>query len=175
VPRDEAVLSAEDFAALVQAFTATGFRGANSWYLNDEANLAYAAAAPDGGRLLMPVLFVHARWDPTCSTVGTALAEPMRAACADLTEMVVDSGHYVSLENPRVSRHRSIAGSRRSTDRETARPRDRETARPRDRETARPRDRETARPRDRETARPRDRETVSGIGPASDTAPEPRV
>jgi pimeloyl-ACP methyl ester carboxylesterase len=100
VPRDEAVLSAEDFAALVQAFTATGFRGANSWYLNDEANLAYAVAAPEGGRLLMPVLFVHARWDPTCSTVGTALAEPMRAACADLTEAVVDSGHYVSLENP---------------------------------------------------------------------------
>ena len=100
VARDEAVLSAEDFGALVRAFTATGFRGANSWYLNDEANLAYAAAAPEGGRLLMPVLFVHARWDPTCSTVGTALAEPMRAACADLTEAVVDSGHYVSLENP---------------------------------------------------------------------------
>lgn len=99
VPRDEAVLSAEDFAALVQAFTATGFRGANSWYLNDETNLAYAAAAPDGGKLSMPVLFVHARWDPTCRTLGTLLAEPMRAACADLTEAVVDSGHYVSLEN----------------------------------------------------------------------------
>jgi|SRR6185437_6149666 len=48
VSRDEAVLSEEDFAALVQALTTTGFRGANSWYLNDETNLAYAATAPDG-------------------------------------------------------------------------------------------------------------------------------
>jgi pimeloyl-ACP methyl ester carboxylesterase len=100
VPRDKAVLSEEDFDALVLAFTATGFRGANSWYLNDEANLAYAATAPDGGKLRMPVLFVHARWDPTCLTLGTALADPMRADCDDLTEAVVDSGHYVSLENP---------------------------------------------------------------------------
>ncbi len=100
VPRDEAVLSEGDFAALVRAFTTTGFRGANSWYLNDETNLAYAATAPDGGKLQMPVLFVHARWDPTCLTLGTALAEPMRTDCGNLAEAVVDSGHYVSLENP---------------------------------------------------------------------------
>ena len=100
LPPDEAVLSKEDLAALVGAFTSTGFRGANSWYLNDEANLAYAATAPDEGRLRMPVLFVHARWDPTCVTLGTVLAEPMRADCDNLTEAVVDSGHYVSLENP---------------------------------------------------------------------------
>jgi pimeloyl-ACP methyl ester carboxylesterase len=62
---------------------------------------SFADVAPDGGKLRMPVLFVHASWDPTCSTLGTAaLAEPMRAACSDLTEAVVDSGHYVSLENP---------------------------------------------------------------------------
>jgi pimeloyl-ACP methyl ester carboxylesterase len=99
LPRDEAVLSEEDFDALVHAFSTTGFRGANCWYLNDETNLAYAATAPDGGRIRMPVLFVHARWDPTCLTLGTALAEPMRADCDDLTEAIVDSGHYVSLEN----------------------------------------------------------------------------
>jgi pimeloyl-ACP methyl ester carboxylesterase len=79
MPRDEKVLSEADFAELVDTFTATGFRGANSWNLNDDANLAYAGTAPGGGKLDMPVLFIHARWDPTCVTLSTALAEPMRA------------------------------------------------------------------------------------------------
>jgi len=100
VPRDEAMLPAGDFAAFVEAFTATGFRGAGAWYVNDDANLAYARTAPDGGKLRMPVLFVHAAWDPVCDTVTGRLAEPMRADCADLTEVTVDSGHDVVLERP---------------------------------------------------------------------------
>jgi pimeloyl-ACP methyl ester carboxylesterase len=99
-PRDETMLSAEDFAALVKAFTGTGFRGACSWYMNDDANLAYAAAAPGDGKLRMPVLFVHAAWDGTCDTAHTRLADPMRADCPDLTEVVIDSGHDVLLERP---------------------------------------------------------------------------
>jgi pimeloyl-ACP methyl ester carboxylesterase len=97
-PRDEEMVP--DFAAFVEAFTATGFRGACCWYLNDEANLAYAATAPGGGKLRMPVLFVHASFDPVCDTVSSRLAEPMRADCADLTEVVLESGHDVLLERP---------------------------------------------------------------------------
>lgn len=100
LPRDESMLSAADFATLVAAFTATGFRGPGAWYVNDEANLAYAATAPDGGRLELPVLFVHAAWDTVCATTHSPLAGPMRAACPDLTEVTIDSGHVVPLERP---------------------------------------------------------------------------
>jgi hypothetical protein len=51
---DPALWPAADFDALVEAFSATGFRPGNSWYLNDTANIAYAHAAPDGGRLRHP-------------------------------------------------------------------------------------------------------------------------
>ena len=98
--RDETMLPAEDFATLVKAFETTGFRGAGAWYVNDDANLASAAAAPGDGKLRMPVLFVHAAWDGVCDTVHSRLADPMRADCTDLTEIVIDSGHDVLLERP---------------------------------------------------------------------------
>jgi pimeloyl-ACP methyl ester carboxylesterase len=98
VPRAGSLLSDDDFAAVVAGLRANGFRGPDSWYRNDDANVAYAAEAP--GRLAMPVLFVHATWDATCDTVHTRLADPMRADCADLTEVVIDAGHDVMLERP---------------------------------------------------------------------------
>ena len=100
LPRDESMLPDDDFTALEAAFTATGFRGPGAWYVNDDANLAYAATAPDGGRLRMPVLFVHAAWDSICETVRSPLAGPMRAACTDLTEITIAAGHDVPLERP---------------------------------------------------------------------------
>lgn len=81
------MLSQADFDALVAAFITTGFAGANAWYMNDAANLAYASEAPDFGRLSLPVLFLHATWDTVCDTVHSWLAEPMRDDCADLTEV----------------------------------------------------------------------------------------
>lgn len=98
LPRDTSMLSDEDFGTVVAGLRAHGFRGPGSWYLNDEANLAYAARAAD--RLSMPVLFVHAAWDTICETVRSGLAEPMRAACDDLTEVTIDAGHEVMLERP---------------------------------------------------------------------------
>jgi pimeloyl-ACP methyl ester carboxylesterase len=62
--------------------------------------MAYAAEAPDDGRLAMPVLFVHAAWDATCDTVHSRLADPMRASCAHLTEVTIEAGHEVMLERP---------------------------------------------------------------------------
>ena len=100
MPRDEDLLNQADFDALVAAFKATGFRGANAWYMNDDANLAYAAEAPAFGRLSLPVLFLHAARDPTCATVHGQLADPMREDCADLTEVVIDAGHESMLERP---------------------------------------------------------------------------
>ena len=100
LPRDHDLLSQTDFDALVTAFASTGFRGANSWYLNDAANLAYAAEAPRFGRLTMPALFLHATCDVVCDTVHSRLADPMREDCADLTEFTIDAGHSLTLECP---------------------------------------------------------------------------
>ena len=99
-PRDASMLSQDDFDALVAAFRRTGFRGACAWYLNDEANLADAAGAYDGGRLSMPVLFLHAAWDTTLDTAHSRLAAPMRQSCADLTEVTIEAGHELQLERP---------------------------------------------------------------------------
>lgn len=100
VPRNEALLSQADYDALGAAFQATGFRGANAWYMNDAANLAYAAEAPGFGRLTLPVLFLHAAWDTVCETACGRLAEPMRADCVDLTEQTIEAGHMLMLERP---------------------------------------------------------------------------
>jgi pimeloyl-ACP methyl ester carboxylesterase len=100
MPRDKDFISQAAFDAVVEAFGRTGFRGANAWYMNDALNAAFAAEAPEFGRLSMPALFVHAAGDALCDTLHTRLADPMRADCLNLTEATVQSGHTVSLEAP---------------------------------------------------------------------------
>ena len=100
IPRDEAMLTKADFDEVVAAFQATGFAGANAWYMNDAANLAYAAEAPNFGRLDLPVLFLHAADDAVCDTVHGRLADPMREECVNLTEVTIDAGHELMLERP---------------------------------------------------------------------------
>jgi pimeloyl-ACP methyl ester carboxylesterase len=95
--RDPAILSAEDFATLVTALETNGFTDPDNWYLNAEANRAYAQEAPAGGQLTLPVLFLHASWD-VVDTVNSPLAEPMRAACADLMEATFDAAHWLAQE-----------------------------------------------------------------------------
>ena len=101
VPLDTAVLSEADLAAYVTALEGAGFFGPDSWYMNEARNLEYATQAKDGGRLSMPVLFLHGAYDYTCETVDSRLAEPMRRDCEDLTEVVVPSGHWMAQEQPR--------------------------------------------------------------------------
>lgn len=100
MPRDETILTDFMFEEMVSAFARTGFHGANAWYLNDADNGAFAAEAPNFGRVDVPALFIHARWDTVCDTVHSALAEPMREDCAALTEAIIDAGHMVMLEQP---------------------------------------------------------------------------
>jgi len=97
-PPDAALWPASDFDALVEAFRASGFRPANAWYLNDTANIAYAHAAPDGGRLRQPVLFVNGDWDAICDINRSRLGEPMRGACQDLSITNLPAGHWLALE-----------------------------------------------------------------------------
>jgi pimeloyl-ACP methyl ester carboxylesterase len=99
-PRDAAVLTEEDENRYAAALERGGFFGPDSWYMNGAANMAYAERAKAQWRLAMPVLFLHARYDYVCATVDTRLADPMRAHCANLTEGVVNSGHWMAQEQP---------------------------------------------------------------------------
>ncbi|WP_417513324.1 alpha/beta fold hydrolase [Minwuia sp.] len=101
LPRDANVISAAEEAAYAAALTRNGFFGPDSWYMNGDANQAFAEQARDRWRLTMPVLFIHAKYDVTCETLVSRLADPMREWCSDLTEHTVESGHWMAQERPR--------------------------------------------------------------------------
>ena len=100
LPLDPAVLTETDLHAYAAALERNGFFGPDSWYMNPERNEKYAKEADHRGMLSMPVLFLHGAYDTVCATVGTRLADPMRHSCADLTEVIVQSGHWMAQEQP---------------------------------------------------------------------------
>ena len=100
LPHDADVVSEEDLAAYAEALGRNTFFGPNSYYMNHAANRAYSDRAHGGGHIDLPVLFVHARYDYTCETLRSSLAEPMRQYCSKLTEVTIDSGHWLAQEQP---------------------------------------------------------------------------
>ncbi|MGV1760873.1 alpha/beta hydrolase [Rhizobium sp. A22-96] len=98
VTPDLALWPPADFDALVAAFQAHGFRAGNAWYLNDDANIAYAKTAPDGGRLRSPVLFVNGDLDGLCDVNLSRIGDPMRQACSNLAVTHQVAGHWLPLE-----------------------------------------------------------------------------
>lgn len=100
VPVDGSILTEADLHTYVAALERNGFFGPDSWYMNHARNMEFARRAENGGKLALPVLFLHGAYDYTCQTVTSRLAEPMRADCADLTEVVVASGHWMAQERP---------------------------------------------------------------------------
>ena len=100
LPLDTQVLTETDLAIYTDALSRNGFRGPNAYYLNDADNAAYSATALNGGRLDMPVLFLAGRYDITCESVDSRLAEPMRESCRNLTVRIVHSGHWMAQERP---------------------------------------------------------------------------
>ena len=95
---DPALWPAADFDRLIRSFDAHGFRGPCSWYLNDEANVAYAGEASNGGGLSLPVLFVNGDYDPMNNIEGNHLGDPMREACMDLTVARLPGAHWLPVE-----------------------------------------------------------------------------
>ncbi len=67
--------------------------------MNHKVNGEYAKRSKTS-KLSMPALFLHAAYDTACETVHSKLAEPMRRDCAQLTEVVVNSGHWMAQEQP---------------------------------------------------------------------------
>ena len=100
LPLDPRVISVNDLAVYSEALRGSGFFGANSYYMNHEVNTAYAKTALDEGLLSMPALFIAARYDSVCESVDSPLTRPMRAKCSNLTERIVDSGHWMAQECP---------------------------------------------------------------------------
>jgi pimeloyl-ACP methyl ester carboxylesterase len=100
LPRDGDVITEQDLEAYTAALTRNGFFGPDAWYMNNERNGAYAGQAKNGGKLSMPVLFLHGAYDYTCETMTSKFPEPMRRDCSDLTEVVVKSGHWMAQEKP---------------------------------------------------------------------------
>lgn len=100
VPRDAAILTDADMHAYASALRRNGFFGPDSWYMNHEANAAYAREASNGGYLDMPALLLEAEYDYTCDCVGSRLAEPGRQYCRQLTTRRVPSGHWMAQERP---------------------------------------------------------------------------
>ena len=100
VPRDGDVITEQDLEAYTAALEHNGFFGPNAWYMNRKANGDYAKRAQNGGKLAMPVLFLHGDYDTTCETVRSKFADPMRRDCSDLTEVIVKSGHWMAQERP---------------------------------------------------------------------------
>ena len=102
--RDADILNEDDYCAYTSALKRNGFWGPDCFYRNGGRNAAYCAKSVGGGRLDMPVLFIHALYDPTCVTIGSEFATPMRKHCSRLTEEIVEAGHWVQQEKgPEVS------------------------------------------------------------------------
>jgi pimeloyl-ACP methyl ester carboxylesterase len=99
VPLDTDVLTDDELRQYAQALKRNGFFGPNAWYMNDAANAAYAQRARNV-RLAMPALFFHAAYDTVCETLRSSLAQPMREHCDRLTEITVESGHWMAQEKP---------------------------------------------------------------------------
>lgn len=100
VPRDDTVITSEDLEVYANALHKNGFFGPNSWYMNHQANARFFQTLPNAGKLDVPALFIHGRYDYTCATIDSRLADPMRLLCSNLTEAVIDSGHWMAQEKP---------------------------------------------------------------------------
>jgi pimeloyl-ACP methyl ester carboxylesterase len=100
ISRDARILTEEDLQTYVAALERNGFFGPGSWYMNGERNGAYAAQAKNGGRIDLPVLFIHAAFDYILVTTGAHRIEPMRKACSKFSESVIPAGHWMAQEKP---------------------------------------------------------------------------
>ena len=109
VPMDTSVLTDAACCAYVAALERNGFFGPDSWYMNAASNIEYAKQARDGGKLSLPVLFLHGTYDFVCETTANSrFADPMRKACSNLTEVYIKSGHWMAQEQP-VAVNRALA------------------------------------------------------------------
>ncbi|KAL6856560.1 Alpha/Beta hydrolase protein [Trichoderma novae-zelandiae] len=100
VKDEELIIRLDVFQELVAAMEETGWGPAGSYYMNHEANREYNLLhSKHNGKLLMPVLFIQARWDDVADSARNARANIItRRDCARLTETIIETGHHVGPE-----------------------------------------------------------------------------
>lgn len=100
MPRDEDVIGEQELNVYAESMKRNGLFAANSIYMNHEANAAYHQEVVNDGVIEMPALFLAASYDFTCEGITSRLPEAMRKLCLDLTEGIIDSGHWMAQEKP---------------------------------------------------------------------------
>ncbi len=87
---------------LLKSHKKHGFFPPTAYYLNHEANAAYAKSEKNGGVLEFPVLFIDAKYDSVCSPSTTPKFKEHQAEYVkNLTYETIESGHWVMLEKPK--------------------------------------------------------------------------
>lgn len=100
-PDSEVRLYRPVFNRLVAAMEKTGFGPGTAWFINNAENRAYNMEHNKNNLTLnIPVFFVNALWDGACDTITGHLADRMRNTCSDLTEVVIEAGHWVNTDEP---------------------------------------------------------------------------
>ncbi|KAI0393704.1 putative epoxide hydrolase [Xylariaceae sp. FL0594] len=92
------LLPPDVFASFADDMEKTGVWGPCAYYMHHERNARYNGSKP--GTLTQPALFIHAAWDLVCDTKTSRLAEPMRRACANLTEVTLETDHLPQYQKP---------------------------------------------------------------------------
>lgn len=102
VKDEELIMQLDVFRELVAAMEKTGFGPAGYYYMNSKANIEYNLKhSKHNGKLHMPVLFAHARWDLVSDSARNPRASvTTRRDCLKLTETVIDAGHHLAAEKP---------------------------------------------------------------------------
>ena len=101
VPRDDDVVTEADVCAYASALARNGFFGPNSYYMNHDANAAYAAAR-SATAVISTCRCCSSRRSTTTRASASRRDWPSRCAsiAAGLTEGVVYSGHWMAQEKP---------------------------------------------------------------------------
>ncbi|KAI1127013.1 hypothetical protein F5Y10DRAFT_243700 [Nemania abortiva] len=94
------ILPKDVYESFVGDMEKTGFWPGSAYYMHHKRNAEYNGKAASGSKLSQPVMFIHAAWDLVCETKTSRLAEPMRQACSNLTEVTVEAGHWAQYEKP---------------------------------------------------------------------------
>jgi len=101
IPPETSIFPKDYLEELIAAMKQTGFFAADSYYSNHKRNRAFNLEhSVNGGVFTKPLLFIEAKWDSICDTALSRLAEPMRKYATHLTEVSIDAGHMVAIQEP---------------------------------------------------------------------------
>ena len=97
----QSALNDSQLAIWTEAFEQSGFFGTNALYMHHDSNRKYnIEKAVNDARLEFPVLYVEAKYDHVLGASVSTITKSQKELCTRLTEVTIDSGHWVQLEKP---------------------------------------------------------------------------